>query len=142
MQNSSQYSYSPMHGATDATVLFPILPFRLITPSGSADVVGLLDTGASLNVLPFSIGLQLGAEWQNQAPVIQLTGNLARFEARPLILQALIDSTPIVRLAFAWTRSDDVPIILGQVNFFMEFDACFYRTRNLFQVRPKLQQVH
>ena len=42
-----------------------------------------------------------------------------------------------MRLAFAWTRSDEVPLLLGQVNFFMEFDVCFYRSRYAFDLRPK-----
>jgi hypothetical protein len=44
---------------------------------------------------------------------------------------------PAVRLAFAWAQTDAVPVALGQVNFFMEFDVCFYRSRSSFEVRPK-----
>jgi hypothetical protein len=50
---------------------------------------------------------------------------------------AEIGAFPPVRLAFAWSRSDDVPLILGQVNFFMEFDVCFYRSKLEFDVRPR-----
>ena len=44
---------------------------------------------------------------------------------------------PAVRLAFAWAKTDAVSVLLGQVNFFMEFDVCFYRSRSVFEVRPK-----
>ncbi len=30
-----------------------------------------------------------------------------------------------------------VSTILGQVNFFLEFEVCFFRARALFDVRPK-----
>ena len=40
-------------------------------------------------------------------------------------------------MAFAWAQSDAVGIILGQVNFFLEFDVCFFRSRASFEVRPK-----
>ena len=40
-----------------------------------------------------------------------------------------------MRLAFAWTNSNDLPVILGQVNFFFEFDVCFLRSRLLFEIR-------
>ncbi|BAZ09747.1 hypothetical protein NIES4071_15570 [Calothrix sp. NIES-4071] len=30
-----------------------------------------------------------------------------------------------------------LPLILGQANFFMEFDVCFYRSQKLFEVTPK-----
>jgi hypothetical protein len=38
---------------------------------------------------------------------------------------------------FAWTQATTVPLILGQVNFFMEFDVCFYRSRLQFAISPK-----
>jgi hypothetical protein len=44
---------------------------------------------------------------------------------------------PPVRLAFAWTQARDVPLILGQANFFLEFDVCFFRSRMMFEIAPK-----
>jgi hypothetical protein len=44
-----------------------------------------------------------------------------------------------VPLAFAWTRSNDVPLILGHVNFFLEFEVCFFRARKFFEVRPRIE---
>ena len=67
----------------------------------------------------------------------RLTGNLAQSEARAIVLTATLGRFPPVRLAFAWTRNNLVPVILGQVNFFMEFDVCFYRSRLAFEIKPK-----
>jgi hypothetical protein len=103
----------------------------------SLSVQGLLDTGATVNVLPYSIGIQLGAMWEQQTTPITLTGNLANFEARVLIVSATVSTFPSVRLAFAWTQTDNVPLLLGQVNFFMEFDVCFYRSQLAFEMKPK-----
>ena len=47
----------------------------------------------------------------------------------------------LVRLAFAWTQAENVPLLLGQVNFFMEFDTCFYRSQLAFDVSPKSASV-
>lgn len=66
-----------------------------------------------------------------------LSGNLAACEARALIVSAVVGELPAVRIAFAWARTDEVPILLGQVNFFMKFDVCFYRSRSMFVIRPK-----
>lgn len=44
---------------------------------------------------------------------------------------------PPIRLAFAWSRSDDAPLILGQMNFFMESDVCFYRSQMEFEIKPR-----
>jgi len=100
-------------------------------------VMGLLDTAAMVNVLPYTVGLQLGAVWEQQVTSVQLTGNLAQQEARALVVAATVGKFAPVRLAFAWTKSDSVPILLGQVNFFMEFDVCFFRSQAVFEVKPK-----
>jgi len=65
---------------------------------------------------------------------------MAQAEARAVVLSALIASLPPVRLAFAWTQLTTVPLILGQVNFFLEFDVCFFRTQSAFEIRPKQNQ--
>jgi hypothetical protein len=65
-----------------------------------------------------------------------LAGNLARFEARAVVIDAQVSSFPKVNLAFAWTRGTDVPLILGQANFFFEFEVCFFRARSEFEIRP------
>jgi hypothetical protein len=64
---------------------------------------------------------------------------LAQQEARVLIVTGTVSNFPEVRLAFAWTKSEDIPLILGQVNFFMEFDVCFYRSQSAFEIKPKSQ---
>lgn len=99
--------------------------------------MALLDTGASVNVLPYEIGVQLGAIWEEQTVPIQLSGNLAKMEARGLILSGTIESFSPVLLAFAWTQSRETPLILGQMNFFVEFDVCFYRSDLAFELHPR-----
>jgi hypothetical protein len=116
--------------------LTPLLPLELIGKS-SMGTTALVDSGAAINVVPYSIGEQLGFDWQQQTQSVQLSGNLASSEARVVVLSAKVASFAPVRLAFAWSKSDDVSVILGQVNFFMEFDICFFRARGEFEVRPK-----
>jgi hypothetical protein len=55
-----------------------------------------------------------------------LSGNLAAVQARVVVVSATVASFPPVRLAFGWANPDSVSVILGQVNFFMEFDVCFF----------------
>ena len=57
--------------------------------------------------------------------------------ATVIVLAAVVVGYPPVRLAFAWAQTDAVSVILGQVNFFLEFDVCFFRSLALFEVRPK-----
>ena len=120
-----------------AASLMPLLPLTLANGSLELAAHALLDTGAAVNVLPYSLGVQLGFRWEEQRTSIVLSGNLARTPARGVIVTAHVEPFSPVRLAFAWTQSDQVRLILGQANFFMEFDACFYRSRQAFDLRPK-----
>lgn len=115
----------------------PYLPLTLSSNGQSLNVEGLLDTGASVNVLPYELGQQLGLIWEQETLSVVLGGNLARFEARAVVVDAQISSFETVNLAFAWTQATNVPLILGQANFFIEFDVCFFRARSEFEVRPK-----
>ena len=121
-------------------ISFPHLPLILTYEGNSLSVPGLLDTGATVNVLPYNMGKRLGAAWEEQTMSVHLTGNLARSEARSLVISATVAEFEPVRMAFAWTQADNVPLILGQVNFFMEFDVCFFRSQSVFAIRPKQQQ--
>lgn len=113
-----------------------MLPLNLIG-SQAISVSGLLDTGASINVLPYSLGLQLSFDWDQQTHSVNLSGNLSQVEAKVVVVTAEVGSFPTVRLAFAWAKSDAVGLILGQVNFFLEFDVCFFRNQSYFEIKPK-----
>ncbi len=122
----------------------PYLPLVIASATRVLPVEGLLDTGASVNVLPYEIGLQLGLDWDSEILSLTLAGNLARFEARAVILSGQVAGFPAVQLAFAWTKSTEAPLILGQANFFGEFDVCFighdrnlkYDQRGIFRLMP------
>jgi hypothetical protein len=66
---------------------------------------------------------------------VTLTGNLAAREARALLLSARVAEFPMVRLVFAWAHTDEVPLLLGQVNFFQEFEVSFYGARNQYELQ-------
>ena len=72
--------------------------------------------------------------WQTTR--VTLAGNLAAQEARALLLQAGVGDFGPVPLVFAWTRADNLPLLLGQVNFFEAFDVCFHRSRRFFEIEP------
>jgi hypothetical protein len=101
--------------------------------------VGLVDSGATVNVLPYSLGIRLGAVWDESKATIRLAGNLGNFPAMPLVVTAEVGDFAPVKLAFAWTQAEKVSLILGQMNFFMEFEVCFFRSQFEFDVTPKGQ---
>ena len=112
----------------------PMIPVMLSYANFSVSANALLDSGSTVNLLPYDIGLQLGAIWEKQTVRLPLAGNLAKVEARGLFLHIQIGGLEPVRLAFAWVQSSDVPLILGQTNFFREFDVCFGRSQNTIEI--------
>ncbi len=131
-----RFSYISRDPSLGNASLAPMLAITLIG-SQNVSTSGLMDSGAAINVLPYSLGVQLGFDWDEQTRSVELTGNLASTEAKILVLSALVGSFPPVRLAFAWAQTDEISVILGQVNFFMEFDVCFFRSQSAFELRPK-----
>jgi hypothetical protein len=137
MDSVERFSFTSADSSLGEVGFRPLLPIRLIYGENSQLATALLDTGATVNVLPYGLGLQLGYEWDRQTTSLSLSGNLAQYEARVVVLEGQVGEFEPVRLVFAWTKAETVPLILGQVSFFMEFDVCFYRSQLVFDVRPR-----
>ena len=88
-------------------------------------------------MLPYLGGVELRYEWERQTTALSLTGNLAHYEARVVLVQAVVGEFEPAQLVFAWTQAAHVSVILGQVNFFMQFDVCFYRSQLQFEISTK-----
>jgi hypothetical protein len=130
-----QFPYRDRNPASGGVDLMPDLPIFLRHKAKSLPGVGLVDSGASISVLPYSLGIQLGFDWNTQKAAITLGGTLAHVAARGIVVEAIVGQLPPVRLAFAWAQSDQVPFLLGEFNFFDAFDIFFFRSRKLFHVR-------
>lgn len=132
-----RFRYSTTDSSQNEFDSLPRIPLVLNYQNRSVEVVGLVDSGATVNVLPYEVGLKLGATWDDRKAVIQLAGNLGGQPAMPLFATADVEGCGSAQLAFAWARAEHIPVILGQTNFFMEFDVCFYRSKMEFDVNPK-----
>jgi hypothetical protein len=76
-----QFPYVTRDPALGNASLAPMLPLTLIG-SQSVPTSGLLDSGAAINVLPYTLGVQLGFDWDQQINSVELSGNLASVAAR------------------------------------------------------------
>jgi hypothetical protein len=137
MLDSQKFPYKIIDTSPGMVDRMPYVPIMLSLNGRSLTAEGLLDTGASVNVLPYELGLELGLIWENENLSVVLAGNLAHFEARAVVVEAQVIPFPTVNLAFAWTQASKAPLILGQANFLFEFDVCFSRFRSEFEIHPK-----
>jgi hypothetical protein len=137
MLNGQRFPFTERTNNSGQTSTLPYLPLTLSNGNNRVEVMALLDTGASINVLPYEIGIQLGAVWENQTVQIPLSGNLAQSEARGVVISGRVGNFSPLLLAFAWTQATDVPVILGHMNFFAEFNVCFYCHESAFEIHPR-----
>ncbi len=132
-----RFQYSTTSPAQNEFDSLPRLPLLLRRETQSIEVVGLVDSGATVNVLPYEVGLDLGGIWDDRRAIIQLAGNLSSQSAMPFSAIVYIGDFLPTELVFAWVRSPNAPLILGQTNFFLEFDVCFYRSKSEFEINLK-----
>ena len=134
MITSNSFPYVQRDATFGEYSLLPYVPLQLAANGFVEFETALLDTGATVNVLPYEIGVNLGFEWSEQDTVLHLAGNLAPFEARAVALTVTIDPFLPILMAFAWTSALKCPLIMGQTNFFQEYDVCFYRSQKTFTI--------
>ena len=77
MPDGLRFPYTPVKNARGEVALRPRMPLTLTYQGKSIELAGLLDTGADVNVLPYQIGVDLGAIWTEQRTAVELSGNLA-----------------------------------------------------------------
>ena len=137
MSEHHRFPFALVSNAQGDTLLRAHLPLTLTYKGQSRNASGLLDTGADVNVLPFALGIALGAVWEEEIPLAGLSGNLGNNPARAILITTVIEPFEPVQLVFAWTSAEHVPLILGHINFFDEFDMCFYRSQRAFEIGRK-----
>ena len=115
----------------------PLLPIRLTRDAVMITELALVDSGASMNTLPYSLGLRFGVDWNSLPMTVQLGGGKGAVSAKLLAVDGLVAGFPAVQLLFAWAQTDSYPLLLGQSNFFMIFDVCFHRTQSHFELTKR-----
>ena len=112
----------------DAYSIMPIIPIRLEHDRFSILTDALIDSGASVNVMPFQLGLELGFEWESCPVGTNLVGSLSEVETRLVVVQAFVADLRKIQLGFVWVKSNRSRVLLGQNNFFKHYSICFSRT--------------
>jgi hypothetical protein len=135
VSNAARFPYVPRGASGPVSNLAPLLPIRLDRDQTALDVVALVDSGAAVSVLPRSVGARFGVDWDALNVPCSIGGSAGGVSGKILVVYGTVASFPAVPLVFAWVKSDTVPIILGQTNFFLNFDVFFARARG-FEIQP------
>jgi hypothetical protein len=136
MSNSQRFPYSASKNTLGGHFP-PVACCEDDLPQAVCSCLGLVDSGADGTCCLTVTGIALRILWSDQLYVIRLSGNLANFEARAVVLSTQVGDLPPVDLAFAWTQAEQPPLIFGHTNFFEVFDICFFRTDAYFSITQK-----
>lgn len=117
------------------------IPLTLEHGSERVAAVASLEPGMASSVLPYSLGLRLGAGWTGHTIPIYVPGRKAAVQVAPLMIRGSIAPFPSVILFFGWAATDKVPVILGQQNFFEQFDICYHKARSQVEISPAIRLV-
>lgn len=100
--------------------------------------VALVDSGSTINVLPYEDGREIGLSREGQQAPLKDEGFLRGAPVYAVLLTTSFGPFSPVDLAFAWTGMgrDDIRLILGQVNFFEHFDVTFRVREKSFEITP------
>lgn len=115
----------------------PLVSVTLAHEQTTLTQLALVDSGSTINVLPYDVGLALGLAWESQTFALDVMGILAGAPAFGVVVTGQVTGLPRASLIFAWTRKNDVRLILGQTNFFQEFDVVFSGSQQIFEISPK-----
>ena len=96
------FKYSTTNSTQNDIDSLPSLPISIHREERVVETVGLVDSGATVSVLPYEFGFQLGGIWDDRRAVIQLAGNLSNQPAMPFSTIAHIEDFPPAELVFAW----------------------------------------
>ncbi len=133
------FQYTPPGAFPGMRIGLPFLPITLVHHSCAISALALVDSGSTVSVLPYDVGLRLGLKWDEQTVPTPLVGSLKHAPAWGVqVIGEVSPFSPVV-LKFAWTQvtSERVPLILGQTNFFQAFDVCFSGSQQIFEIAAK-----
>ena len=118
---AQRFPYTVMKGFSGLKSGLPLIPITLSHEDHVVKVPGLVDSGSTVSVLPYDVGLQLGLDWDRQDLPAPLRGMLNDVPSYGILVTGTLNPFPAVPLVFAWAQSNETPVILGQQNFFKEY---------------------
>lgn len=96
-----KFKYQPARPELGVIDSLPRVPLTLRFQGKQVEITGIVDSGATINVLPFHVGRELGAEWDERKAKLKLAGNLQDQPAIPFLVMAQLGNYEPVKLSFA-----------------------------------------
>ncbi len=117
----------------------PLVTMTLHHDEQRITVSALVDSGATISILPYEAGHQLGFVWEERTIPIHLGGPLKGLPAMAVLVDGQLPGLPETSLVMAWVARTPHPIrpILGQLNFFQHYTITFEGYASRFDICPR-----
>jgi hypothetical protein len=141
----SRFSYTEVPGPSGQAGMLPFVSLTLDYVDEEqlqvkrVEITALVDSGATVSVLPRDIGERFGLNWYEQQHMFDFAGTIYGHPTLALPLFATISGQPPKHLWFAWSElsSNKIRTLLGQTNFFDEFYVDFRKPLGYFEIALK-----
>ena len=139
----SRFQYTEAQGMAGIPGMLPFIPLTLLHTGDGVHITArmtvpaLVDSGATVNVLPRDIGEQMGLEWKSLQAILPSAGTIRRRPALALPLFVKVPQLAPQRLLFAWSElstHDHMAVLLGQTKFFDEYYVDFRKPDGYFDI--------
>lgn len=139
----SRFQYTEAQGMAGISGMLPFIPLTLLQTGDGVHITArmtvpaLVDSGATVNVLPRDVGEQMGLEWESLQGILPSAGTIHHRPALALPLFVKVPQLPPQRLLFAWSElstHDHMAVLLGQTNFFDEYYVDFRKPDGYFDI--------
>jgi hypothetical protein len=130
-----EFTFEEKYSLRFGQVLKPVIPVRIIGPSREAKVFMLLDSGADISFIPYSIGETIGLEFDiaNRSEVEGIGEGTVPYIISTVKL-AIGDVEISARIG--WALIEEVPLLLGRLDVFQKFSIEFREFENKIFLSP------
>ncbi len=131
-----EFPFEPRQSRRFGEILKPIIPVRVSGPARSVNVFMLLDSGADLSILPYSVGETLGLrlDISTKGEVQGIGEGMMPYVLGEVDLQI---GGIVLHARIGWALIEEVPFLLGRLDVFRELAIEFREFENKIVIRHR-----
>ena len=131
-----EFPFEPRQSRRFGEILKPIIPVRVSGPARSVNVFMLLDSGADLSMLPYSVGETLGMRLDigTRSEVQGIGEGTVPYVPGEVDLQI---GGIVLHVRVGWALIEEVPFLLGRLDVFRELVIEFREFENKLVIRHR-----
>ena len=131
-----EFPFKKRHSKQLGVIYKPLIPVTIVEPQYSVNLFMLLDSGADLSLIPYSVGEAIGLEldMHNRSEVQGIGEGSIPYILSQVVLHIGEREMPI---RVGWALLEEVPLILGRLDVFRYFAIEFREFEDKIVLKPQ-----